>query len=484
MDLNELLFEKFGYSSFRPGQKEAIESTLAGKDSLVMLPTGTGKSICYQLAGYATEGIVVIVSPLLSLMQDQVEKLKQSGEKRVCALNSLSNYEENQRILANIEKYKFIFLSPEMLQQSRVMDKISSCKLSLFVVDEAHCISHWGMDFRPDYLKLGLFRQKLGDPVTMALTATATEQIREEIKESLHMNPSSTEEILHSLDRSEIKFVVQQVNENKSRSLLEIVQYIQKPGIIYFSSKKLADQFAEKIQNECSIPAESYHSEVDAMDKIKIQQQFVENQIHIICATSAFGMGIDKQDIRFVIHYHMPANPEMYLQEVGRCSRDGNPGLALLLYRAGDENIQYHLKSESIPESSVIEYIYKSKNQIDEKENPNVKLINHYKKIGFSAFEIIKLFDNRRRLQMEQIHFMLNYVHTRECKRTTMLSYFNETATNKIQNCCSNCAPDLLSSFAMTDPIDSPISNKNDDWKKIFSRLYKLDETTQLNVLK
>jgi len=484
LDLNKLLFDKFGYTSFRPGQKEAIGAALNGKDSLVMLPTGTGKSVCYQLFGYATEGTVLIVSPLLSLMQDQVETLKKMGEKRVCALNSLSHYQENRRILSNIFKYKFVFLSPEMLQQTHIINSLSKCNISLFVVDEAHCISHWGMDFRPDYLKLGQFRKELGSPAVMALTATATEQVRREIKQSLDMRDFSTEEILFPIDRPEIKLAVKHVKTDKSQLLLDTVQFIKKPGIIYFSSKKLADKFAEKIQKKLSIPTESYHSEVDAMDKIKIQQQFVENQIHIICATSAFGMGIDKQDIRFVIHYHMPANPEMYLQEIGRCSRDGKQGLALLLYKSGDENIQYHLKNDSVPEDSVVEYIYKNNSQLNDRDTPYVKLIDHYIKLKIPLFKTINLIENRRQSQMEQIHFMVNYIHTKECKRSFLLSYFNETITNEISSCCSNCCSNLVNQFKESTPMSSSLSKENEDWKKIFSRLYNLDEVLGTNVIK
>jgi len=482
MDLNKLLYEHFGHSSFRKGQREAIESSLNGNDTLVMLPTGTGKSICYQMVGYVKEGTVLIVSPLLSLMQDQVEKLKRQGEKRACALNSLATFRENRSILKNLEKYRFIFLSPEMMQQKAVMNKLKTCNISMFVVDEAHCVSHWGTDFRPDYLKLGFFRSELGNPSLMALTATATESVRDEIKSYLMM--SQTDEIIYSIDRPEIKFAVEQLGGEKDKNLLERVQYFQKPGIIYFSSKKTADQLAEKIQRQLNIPAASYHSDIETVDKIKIQQQFLKNEIHVICATSAFGMGVDKEDVRFIIHYHMPSNPEMYLQEVGRASRDSQDGLALLLYQKGDESLPYFLERESIPNKEEVEYAYYNSKVFNKSDDASyVSVVAYYKILDMPLKQIIKKFEQRRRLKDKQIRFMLEYIYTGQCKREKILSYFDEKIKDPSEVCCTNDTESIYEIFKEKDRLSVTNNTVNSSWEKIFSQLYKVNETTMKNMI-
>src|SRR5699024_5127453 len=235
--LKKLLQVKFGYPEFREGQQEAIEAALNGDHTLVMLPTGTGKSICYQLSGYCLEGKVLVISPLLSLMQDQVEQMKQKGEKRVVALNSLLSNEEKKYLLDHLSIYKFIYLSPEMLQQEKVMRALKKQNIALFVVDEAHCISQWGMDFRLDYLHLGWARKQLGSPLTMALTATATKRVRKEILSSLDLEKEPFQEIVYSVDRPNIVLDVIHCDQNKDEQVLEKVAFLEPPGIIYFSSK-------------------------------------------------------------------------------------------------------------------------------------------------------------------------------------------------------------------------------------------------------
>lgn len=346
----DLLQKKFNHSSFRSGQEKAILSILKGKDTLVMLPTGTGKSLCYQLPAYLLKGTVLVISPLLSLMQDQVENLKTLGEKRVVALNSENSFAERERILNQLSFYRFVYISPEMLQNPRVLGSLQSIKVSMFIVDEAHCISHWGTDFRPDYLNLSSIRKQLNYPRTMALTATATKEVRNEIIRFLSLDKNKTQKIIQSVDRPNIKFIVKQSFGDKDSLLETYLKRIKGPGIIYFMSKKLADRWSEKLNNELGILSASYHSEIEGEDKAKIQQQFLENEIKIICATSAFGMGFDKKDIRFVIHYHLPASVEMYLQEVGRASRDGKESLAILFYQVGDEQIQRRFIENSLPE--------------------------------------------------------------------------------------------------------------------------------------
>src|SRR5699024_11461411 len=311
--IEKILYDKFGYASFRMGQKEAIESVLNKQDTLVMLPTGTGKSLCYQLPAYLSEGTTLIVSPLLSLMQDQVESLRLRGEKNVVALNSLTSYPERRRIFKQINQYKFIYTSPEMLQKNQVIAALRRTNIELFVVDEAHCISHWGTDFRPDYLALANVRKKLGFPTTMALTATATKQVREEIIQFLGLDFEQTHQIIKSVDREEIKFLVEICEGNKSEILTQYVTQLTGPGIIYFTSKKMADNWANKLIIELGIKASSYHSDLEADDKIKIQQQFLHNELQIICTTSAFGMGFDIVDLRFVFHYHILCSRYIYL---------------------------------------------------------------------------------------------------------------------------------------------------------------------------
>ncbi|MER2063153.1 MAG: DEAD/DEAH box helicase, partial [Alkalibacterium sp.] len=217
-----MLETKFGFTSFRPGQREAIEAALTGQHSLVMLPTGTGKSLCYQLPSYFFPGATLIVSPLLSLMEDQVETMKKNGEKSVIALNSFMSQKEKKLVVNTLHTYKFIFMSPEMLQQERIMDRLKELKLSLLVVDEAHCISQWGMDFRPDYLKLGDLRRSLSEPLTMALTATAVETVRDEIIINLNLD-HNIKKVIYSVNRPSIQLRVDQCTGDKDSKLFDAI---------------------------------------------------------------------------------------------------------------------------------------------------------------------------------------------------------------------------------------------------------------------
>lgn len=473
--IDTILKDKFGHLSFRSGQREAIELMLKGFDSIVMLPTGTGKSICYQLPSYIKDGTTIIISPLLSLMQDQVEKLHLKGEKRVAAINSLSTGHEKKRVLKLIDQYRFIFLSPEMLQQKYIIKQLQRCKISLLVVDEAHCISQWGMDFRPDYLLLGHLRKSLGNPQIMALTATATKQVRNEIKASLGMKDKETKEIIYSVDRPEIKLKVEVCHNDKDERVLKHVKSLQGPGILYFSSKRKADQITQMIKQELNLPVESYHSDLMPDDKAKIQQQFLGNQLEIICATSSFGMGIDKENIRFVIHYHMPSNPEMYLQEIGRCSRDGKEGLAVLLYEQGDEYLQKLLQEGSLPDENVLKHVYEHPKQVKNSKDSQVKIALYYLNEGITFQSAIQKIQSRRRLKQDQLQFMLEYIRTSLCKRAYVLKYFEERTSEYQSVCCSSCNEELETEFKKGKEPVKQDEFRDKNWTEILQKLYKID---------
>lgn len=464
IDIHQLLADKFGFQQFREGQEEAIQAALSGYQTLVMLPTGTGKSICYQLTGYALGGTTVIVSPLISLMQDQVEQLKMNGEKRVVALNSMLAPKYKRQVLKQLHQFKFIYLSPEMLHQPSVLEALKKIQLNLFVVDEAHCISQWGMDFRPEYATLGAVREALGNPLTMALTATATPRVREEILASLQLEQNHTKQVLYSVNRSNIAFGTVMCEKNKNELIIEHLQKLQKPGIIYFSSKKKADEVAWMIRSKTNFLAESYHSSLETEDKIKIQNQFIQDKIDIICATSAFGMGINKNNIRFVFHYHLPASPEAYLQEIGRAGRDGDPSIALLFYERGDHFIHQRFQEEALPSDGVIEMVYRDPSKLDliHKDDVHKQLLSYFLETHQPLQEVKQKIALQRQIKEHQLYFMLEYIQTTECKRERLLHYFEETLQDKPEQCCSSCGIDL--SKCETSPESK--GNMHADFKK------------------
>lgn len=474
----DVLHKKFAYSSFRIGQKEAIESVLDKNDTLVMLPTGSGKSLCYQLPTYLNEGVTLIISPLLSLMQDQVEQLHLRGEKRAVALNSLTSFSERKRIFKQISKYKFIYTSPEMLQNQQVLSILKKVHIQLFVVDEAHCISHWGTDFRPDYLALASIRKKLGSPTTMALTATATKQVRDEIIHFLGLDIQHTNQIIESVDRKEIKFIVEICEGDKNEKLIHYLKKMKGAGIIYFTSKKMADNWAYGLSNEYGLKASSYHSDLEADDKIKIQQQFLNNDLQIICATSAFGMGFNKEDIRFIIHYHLPSSPEMYLQEVGRASRDGKLGLAILLYQPGDEFIQQRFIETSLPSKEILATVYRRKeSQLSESETM-IKLANYFKETSSNINDALQMIEQRKKIKYQQLSFMLQYVYQEGCKRNNLLNYFGEDKAKPLSECCSSCGLDQEKIIEkLNETVQTYEKEKTEvkilPWTEVYKKLYK-----------
>ncbi|MCM3566756.1 ATP-dependent DNA helicase RecQ [Neobacillus mesonae] len=464
MELELLLKKYFGFSFFKIGQKEVISSLLNGEHTLAMLPTGTGKSLCYQLPGYILEGQILIISPLLSLMQDQVEQMKRFGEKRVVALNSFLSVEEKDYALKFLTKYKFIFISPEMLRIPYIIKRLQSLSISLFVVDEAHCISQWGYDFRPDYSKLGEIRNALGNPLTLALTATATAKVRQDIVQSLRLN--KVKKIESSIDRPNIGLYVEKVPDyrEKEERVLELAAKLKKPGIIYFSSKKAAEHMAEMLINKQICRASAYHGGMEQDARILIQQQFIHDQLDIICATSAFGMGVNKENIRFVIHYHMPMQIESYLQEIGRAGRDGKPSIAILLYSPGDEQLPIQLSESELPSNQQIDWLFNKTDLYIGRNFGEGQLAETLKELGgFSEVQwrIVEELVNRppqdvkspqhlkemiqdfveHRLQAKKANIfrMKQWIDAKTCRRKFMMEYFDDRSNTVVTPCCDQC---------------------------------------------
>jgi ATP-dependent DNA helicase RecQ len=497
--LEEHLEKHFNYTTFRPGQKEVITSILDGNHTIAMLPTGTGKSLCYQLSGYLLSGQVIIISPLISLMQDQTEQLMMNGEKRVIALNSFLTPQEKNYVLSKLAMYKFIFLSPEMLRSDIILNRLKELQIALFVIDEAHCISQWGYDFRPDYLKLGDFREKLGNPLTLALTATATQEVKDELIASLNL--IRWNEFIYSVDRPNISMSVELIAsyQDKSSRLVELVQKLKGPGIIYFSSKKMAEKMAIYLRENGIDRVMAYHGGMEQENRVLIQQQFLHGQLHVICATSAFGMGINKENIRYVIHYHMPLQLESYLQEIGRAGRDGRKSIAILLYAEGDEQLPFQLAEGELPSEAQLDFVYRlleennyTVNDLDKIESELRKLsgltdtqwrlvaeylIDRENEPLLRSYVQLKAFINERlQVKRKKIFEMLTWtqVQFNECRRKNILKYFREDKTIEIEDCCNHCGIDMTAFYANVE--DHKMEVDLFDWRKYLAKILLISE--------
>ncbi|MBJ7658669.1 RecQ family ATP-dependent DNA helicase [Weissella confusa] len=428
--LTAVLKEKFGFDSFKPGQAEVLEALTAGKNTLAMLPTGGGKSLIYQMMGNMRDGLVIIVTPLLSLMQDQVARLNYAGEPKVVALNSTLPQDARRTILRSLDQYKFLFVSPEMLGQTVVQSALRKVKINLLVVDEAHTIVSWGPDFRPDYLALPQVHKKLGQPQLLLLTATATPKMMTDITVPFGLPESDWFIYRQSVDRPNIYLHTETlVNEGQKRErLADLVRQLQGPGIVYFSSRKLATSMADWLAENTGRRVAAYHAGLDTMSRYRIQQQFMLGQIDIIAATSAFGMGIDKDNVRYVIHYHLSNDLANYLQEIGRAGRDGEQSAAILLYVPGDENLQLNMIDGTIPNREVVMGYYDKRFGADEIGRDKANLLDFYAKQGMNPDEVATMFETRRQQRQQDLYNLVNYAKSDAGLRRQLLDHFGDDA--------------------------------------------------------
>ena len=429
MDLQNILKTYFGYDEFRNGQDKLIESIIKGRDALGIMPTGGGKSICYQLPAIALDGITIVISPLISLMKDQVDSLNELGINAAFINSTLDNGEFLQ-ILEGIRanSYKIVYVAPERLNTDSFINLVKDISISLVAVAEAHCISQWGHDFRPSYLEIPRFINSLKQrPAVAAFTATATKEIIKEIKRLIGLrNPI---EVTTGFDRPNLYYQLLKVS-NKSKFLIEYLNenFKTESGIVYCATRKSVESLV-KILNDKGFSAVGYHGGMNSEERQNNQDEFILGNKRLIVATNAFGMGIDKPDVRFVIHYNMPKNMEAYYQEAGRAGRDGEKSDCILLYSASD--------------------IVKQKLMI---QNDDID-------------------PKRQEMLYKNLQYLVNYCNTNDCLRNQILNYFDEdSASDKCKN-CSNC-------IDSSEMIDITL-----EAQKILSCIYRVNQRYGANMV-
>lgn len=400
----QILNQYFGYSSFRSGQEELIDAQMAGRDAVGIMPTGGGKSLCYQIPALLSDGITLVVSPLISLMKDQVAALKKAGIP-AAYINSSLSIDQIRTVYKNLvaNKYKIVYIAPERLLTEGFLLTVKSIKVSIVAVDEAHCISQWGQDFRPSYLRIVGFLKLLGyRPVVSAFTATATPQVRNDIERILELNDPLR--VVTGFDRPNLHFEVLKPR-NKPATLLELIKNRQdKSGIVYCSTRREVEKTCLMLQNN-DILATRYHAGLSDDERRANQDNFVHDRCNLIVATNAFGMGIDKSNVAYVIHYNMPQSIEAYYQEAGRAGRDGSDAECILLYSAEDIRTAKYLIEHPVPNEEIPE---KQRKQVAEQG-------------------------------LLRLDKMIGYCKTTNCLRGYILDYFGEHHRKTCDN-CGNCS--------------------------------------------
>jgi ATP-dependent DNA helicase RecQ len=464
--------ETFGYENLSSAQEEVIHAVLGGRDTLAVMPTGSGKSATFQITGLIREGLVVVISPLLSLQQDQVEKLAHYNIDQALVLNSGLSESDRQTVLEDVQagRCRFLFMAPEQFHNADVLQLVREAEPSLFVVDEAHCISDWGEDFRPDFLRLGAVIDELGHPPVLALTATASSLVRDDIVHRLGLREPCV--VVQGFDRPNIWLGVESFHYEavKRQELLARTVEAPKPGIVYVSTRKHAEEIAEALE-EMGQGAASYHAGMSARDREEVQGAFMAGEIDVLAATSAFGLGVDKPDIRFVFHYDVPDSIDSYYQEIGRAGRDGEPATALLFYRSEDLAIHaFFAGSGQVNEEhvkdvlDVVEGSGDAVSQLEIRESTELSqaklttVLNRLDDAGaleilpsgdvlgtgsvadvnVLATEVVIEEQHRHVTERSRLDMMRGYAELTNCRREYILNYFGEAYVAPCGN-CDNC---------------------------------------------
>ncbi|MDB5077460.1 MAG: putative ATP-dependent helicase recQ [Chloroflexi bacterium] len=459
-------------TELRPGQTEAIEALLKGSDVLAVMPTGWGKSAIYQLAAQFLDGPVVVVSPLIALELDQMAMIEGEHAGRAVTIHSLQSAGERRTALDNLEEdgLVFVFLAPEQLTNPETLERLKRHRPALFVVDEAHCISDWGHDFRPDYLALGIVVTDLGHPPVLALTATASPPVREEIVARLSLREPTI--IVRGFDRPNIWLGVELFNDERTKreAVLQFIDTAARPGIVYVATRQHTDEIADAMRKR-GLPAAAYHAGMSRDRRDSAQQQFMDGSAEIIVATIAFGMGIDHQNVRFVAHYDIPASVDAYYQEIGRAGRDGKRSEARLFYSPNDLSLQRFLSGGPHIDLKAIESLtrdlVRAKQPTDLKALPTRTRLSAPKLRGAVArleaigaiewptsgtlamrhdapsieailAELETQAERRRRLELSRVEMMRRFAELQGCRRKFILNYFGEDFEAPC-NACDNC---------------------------------------------
>lgn len=393
-EAEKILNDVFGYTEFRPMQREVINNVLQRRDTLAIMPTGGGKSLCYQIPALIFDGLTIVVSPLISLMKDQVEQLREFGVQAVYLNSSLSaaEYRENVELIKN-NKIKLLYVAPETLLMDKTLDLLSKIKVSMITIDEAHCISEWGHDFRPVYRKIAPLRDKFKDSVIMALTATATPRVQNDISDNLKLK--TRDKFIASFNRNNLYLQVWKKSTPTVQLLAFLSKHKNESGIIYCFSRNQVDELYELIDSR-GYSVKPYHAGLSDKERKLHQELFIKDDVQIIVATIAFGMGINKPNVRFVIHFDLPKNIESYYQEIGRAGRDGLRANCILLFGYGDiRKINYF---------------------IDQKKE-----------------------ESDRRVAKQHLNALIRYAESYQCRRIPLLRYFGENYENDNCGMCDNC---------------------------------------------
>ncbi len=495
--------QHFGFNEFREGQREVVGSILEGKDAVVVMPTGSGKSLCYQLPAMILEGVTLVVSPLIALMKDQVDALQARGLPATFINSSIPEPEQRARIESLRRRaHKLVYIAPERFRSTRFTAAIQSIPVSLFAVDEAHCVSMWGHDFRPDYLRLKHIIRSLGRIQTIALTATATPYVRSDIIQQLGLTQPQT--FVSGFDRPNLSIEV--VHTEKEKEKVSRIRRLAKThdgsGIVYASTRKSVEQVGRELKN-AGLTVSTYHAGMSDGVRVKAQDDFMSGRTQIIVATNAFGMGIDKPDIRFVAHYQIPGSIEAYYQEIGRAGRDGLPSTCVLLFNYADKNTHDFFIEGSYPDVSTIKNVYSAllgtglkrielttaqiaklageKNEMAvqsalylleraghvSREAPAIahgprgpRSIVMLDNVAVSALRVdARQVLGRADLERRKLREMINLCYTDYCYRAHILNYFGDRHHERQCGTCGNCAPKPDTPAPDNEPDYSPRPN-------------------------